>query len=144
MYTNTQQINQDILELFINLNKALIKYPNYRTNFLEVYIKYHVPVDNKPDLTKFEPNKSLDPLPVPSTKTKGAIDLIKRIETARGGCTFTDLLDKRAVLKQINKYRFEKVYFDLLKYLNINAADQCTLQNTNKIINYLKDLAPSR
>ena len=54
---------------------------------------------------------------------------------------FSDLLDKCAILKQVNQYRFEKVYFDLLKHLKIGASDQCTLQNTKKIINYLKDLA---
>lgn len=144
MYTNTQQINQDILDLFKNLNKVLLKCPNYRTNFLEVYIKYHVPVSNKPDLTTFKPNKLLDPLPVPSSKVKGAIGLIKRIETTCSGYIFTDLFDQRAVLKQINQYRFEKTYFDLLKYLKINISDQCTLQNTSKIINYLKDLALNR
>lgn len=144
MYTNQQQINQDILVLFKNLNKALSKHTDYRTNFLEVYIKYQVPVSNEPDLSAFKPDKALDLLPVQSSKTKGAIDLLKRIETARSGYTFTNLLDKYATLKQINQYRFEKVYFDLLKHLRIDISDQCTLQNTRKIINYLKDLAWSR
>lgn len=141
MYTSKPQINQDILVLFKNLNKALIKHPDYRTNFLEVYAKYQVPASDKPDLSAFKPDQALDPLPVRSSKTKGAIDLIKRIETARSGYTFTNLLDKCTILKQINQYRFEKVYFDLLKHLKIDISDQCTLQNTRKIINYLKDLA---
>lgn len=141
MYTNKPQINQDILVLFKNLNKALIKHPNYRTNFLEVYIKYQVPVSNEPDLSAFKPDQALDLLPVQSSKTKGAIDLLKRIETARSGYVFTNMLDKCAILKQINQYRFEKVYFDLLKHLRVDISDQCTLQNTKKIINYLKDLA---
>lgn len=141
MYTNQQQINQDILVLFKNLNKTRIKHPDYRTNFLEVYAKYQVPASDKPDLSAFKPDKALDPLPVQSSKTKGAINLIKHIETARSGYVFTNLLDKCAILKQVNQYRFEKVYFDLLKHLKIDISDQCTLQNTRKIINYLKDLA---
>lgn len=60
MYTNKQQINQDILVLFKNLNKVLVKRPDYRTNFLEVYIKYQVPASNKPDLSAFKPDKALD------------------------------------------------------------------------------------
>lgn len=112
------------------------KHPNYQTNYLEILLRFYKPV-KKPALNLFKPNPKLDSIIVPYDQNKGAIRLIKAIETKRAGRVFTDLLSPIAVQNKINQYRFEKVYLDVLKRDHITVSDGCTYSNLDKLINYL-------
>lgn len=136
MYTDIKQVQQDMLNLFINVYSILQKHPNYQTNYLEILLRFHKPV-KKPALSLFKPNPKLDSVIVPYDQNKGAIRLIKAIETKRAGRVFTDLLSPVAVQNKINRYRFEKIYLDILKRNHIAISDGCTYSNLNKLINYL-------
>lgn len=136
MYTKITQIQTDILNLFKNVRNVLLKDPNYHTNYLEVLLKFHKPVV-KADLSLFKPNSKLDSIIIPYAQTKGAVRFVKAIETRRAGQVFTDLLDPIAVENKINRYRFEKVYYSVLKRNHIAISDICTPHNLNNLIDYL-------
>lgn len=136
MYTKIAQIQTDMLDLFKNVRNILLKNPNYYTNYLEVLLKFHKPVQ-KADLSLFEPDSKLDSIIIPYAQNKGAVRFVKAIETRRVGQCFTDLLDPIAVENKINLYRFEKVYYSALKRNHIAISDICTLGNLNSLIDYL-------
>lgn len=136
MYTKITQIQTDMLNLFKNIRNILLKNPNYYTNYLEVLLKFHKPVQ-KANLSLFKPDSKLDSIIVPHAQNKGAVRFVKAIETRRAGQSFTNLLDPIAVENKINQYRFEKVYCNTLKHNHIAISDICTFNNLNNLINYL-------
>lgn len=136
MYTKITQIQTDMLNLFKNIRNVLLKNPNYCTNYLEVLLKFHKPVQ-KANLSLFKPDSKLDSIIIPHAQTKGAVRFVKAVETRRVGQVFTNLLDATKVESKINQYRFEKVYYSALKRNHIAISDICTPHNLNNLIDYL-------
>lgn len=133
LFNSKTCILQYIILATYKADTTITRYPDAQLDFAKVAYDEAACVPQQHSLIAFKPNPQIDYYKTTKCGTAGARDLVKITEAHFNRIYIDNLVRNWQVARLLNQFRFQKVYYNILSKLDIDAITAYNYQDGERV-----------